>query len=97
MNNSKDRILIIGVGGAGRNAVKNMYDENLGNASFITFGDYDGDDECEDIPHYNLIEMNGDDYTDARTPEEWKKYTENVEDGIKEIIENHFKEDFKDK
>ena len=95
MNNNKDKILIIGVGGGGRDAVKCMHDEGIDNASFITFGDYSGEDECKEVPHYNIIEMNGDSYADVRSPEEWREYTENVEDGIKGIMNHHFKEDFK--
>lgn len=51
------KILIIGVGGAGANAVKRMKEVGIPNASFISFGGYKN--EVSDIPHYNLITMNG--------------------------------------
>ena len=34
--------MIIGVGGAGRNIVKHMYEEDLQDTRFITIGDYSG-------------------------------------------------------
>ena len=53
------KILVIGVGGGGRNTVKHMKDIGIPEADYITFGDFGGDDERKDIPHYNLITMNG--------------------------------------
>lgn len=53
------KILVIGVGGAGRETVKHMKDTGIPEADYITFGKFEDDDERKDIPHYNLIHMNG--------------------------------------
>ena len=54
------KILVIGVGGAGRETVKHMKDVGIPEADYITFGGFEDSDERKDIPHYNLITMNGD-------------------------------------
>ena len=53
------KILVIGVGGAGRETVKHMKDIGIPEAEYITFGGFEDCDERKDIPHYNLIHMNG--------------------------------------
>ena len=52
------KILVIGVGGAGRETVKHMKEVGIPDADYITFGDFENDAR-KDIPHYNLITMNG--------------------------------------
>ena len=53
------KILVIGVGGAGRETVKHMKEIGIPEADYITFGKFEDCDERKDIPHYNLIRMNG--------------------------------------
>lgn len=84
------KILVIGVGGAGRETVKHMKEVGIPDADYITFGDFGGDDERKDIPHYNLITMNGfDGLSPSRDPNRSKRLAENVEDDIREILEYH--------
>ena len=84
------KILVIGVGGAGRETVKHMNDIGIPEADYITFGDFGGEDERKDIPHYNLITMNGfDGLSPSRDPNRSKHLAENVEDDIREILEYH--------
>ena len=52
------KILIIGVGDAGRNTVKHMKDSGMPDTDFVTFGAFEDCDGRKDIPHYNLITMN---------------------------------------
>ena len=88
-----DKILVIGVGGAGRNVVKHMKDIGIPKADYITFGKFDDNDERKDIPHYNLITMNG--YcgiSPTHRPNVFKHLAENVEDDIREILEYHLNE-----
>ncbi len=85
------KILIIGVGGAGANTVKHMKEVGIPNADYITFGEY----KCEesDIPHYNLITMNGLDSIPAGSDSDvWRELAENAKDTIGEIIEYHLKQ-----
>ena len=44
------KILVIGVGGAGRETVKHMKDKGIPEAEYITFGNFEND-ERKDIPH----------------------------------------------
>lgn len=84
------KILVIGVGGAGRNTVKRMKEVGIPDADYITFGDFNGDDERKDIPHYNLIHMNGlHGISPTHRPSVFKHLAENVEDDIREILEYH--------
>jgi hypothetical protein len=46
------KILVIGVGGAGRETVKHMKDIGIPEADYITFGGFEDCDERRDIPHY---------------------------------------------
>ena len=83
------KILIIGVGGAGRETVKHMKDAGIPEADYITFGNFETD-ERRDIPHYNLITMNGfDGLSPSRDPNRTKRLAENVEDDIREILKFH--------
>lgn len=85
------KILIIGVGGAGANTVKHMKEVGMPNAEYITFGGYKYKES--DIPHYNLITMNGyDSISNAGTSKEWEELAENAKDTIGEIIEYHLKQ-----
>ena len=72
------KILVIGVGGAGRETVKHMKDKGIPEAEYITFGNFEND-ERKDIPHYNLITMNGfDGLSPSRDPNRSKRLAENV-------------------
>lgn len=82
------KILIIGVGSAGTNTVKRMKEIGIPNADFITLGGYKY--EISDIPHYNLITMNGyDSISNAGTAKEWRELAENAKDEIGKIIESY--------
>ena len=86
------KILVIGVGGAGRNTVKHMKDMGIPEADYITFGNFENDDR-EDIPHYNLITMNGHcGISPTNRPSVFKHLAENVEDDIREILKYHLDE-----
>ena len=59
------KILVIGVGGAGRETVKHMKDNGIPEADYITFGDFGGDDDRENVEddiqeilEYHLNESN---------------------------------------
>ena len=83
------KILVIGVGGAGRETVKHMKDTGIPEADYITFGNFEND-ERKDIPHYNLITMNGHcGISPTHRPSVFKHLAENVEDDIREILEYH--------
>ena len=87
------KILVIGVGGAGRETVKHMKDTGIPEADYITFGKFEDDDERKDIPHYNLITMNGHcGISPTHRPSVFKHLAENVEDDIREILEYHINE-----
>lgn len=86
------KILVIGIGGAGKETVKHMKDIGIPEADYITFGGFEND-ERRDIPHYNLITING--YcglSPSRGPKRSKHLAENVEDDIREILECHINE-----
>lgn len=84
------KILIIGVGSAGANAVKHMKEVGVPNAEYITMGDYQ--DTVLEIPHYNLIEISGiESLPNGATAEQWRECAELAKDGISEIIESHIK------
>lgn len=84
------KILVIGVGGAGRETVKHMKDTGISEADYITFGKFEDCDERRDIPHYNLITTNGfHGISPTRNPRVFKRLAENVEDDIREILEYH--------
>lgn len=86
------KILVIGVGGAGRETVKHMKDTGIPEADYITFGNFEND-ERRDIPHYNLITMNGHcGIFPTNRPSVFKHLAENVEDDIREILEYHLNE-----
>lgn len=83
------KILVIGVGSAGRNTVKHMKDTGIPEADYITFGNFEND-ERKDIPHYNLITMNGHcGISPTHRPSVFKHLAEIVEDDIREILEYH--------
>lgn len=80
---------ILVIGGAGIETVKHMKDTGIPEADYITFGNFEND-ERKDIPHYNLITMNG--YcglSPSHDPNRSKRLAENVEDDIREILEYH--------
>ena len=83
------KILVIGVGGAGRETVKHMKDIGIPEAEYITLGNFEND-ERKDIPHYNLITMNGHcGISPTHRPSVFKHLAENVEDDIREVLEYH--------
>ena len=87
------KILVIGVGGAGRETVKHMKDTGIQEADYITFGKFEDRDERKDIPHYNLITMNGHcGISPTKDPRVFKHLAENVEDDIRHILEYHLNE-----
>ena len=87
------KILVIGVGGAGRETVKHMKDMGIPEADYITFGGFEDRDERRDIPHYNLITMNGHcGLSHTNRPGVFKHLAENVEDDIREILKYHLDE-----
>ena len=87
------KILVIGVGGAGRENVKHMKEIGIPKADYITFGKFEDCDERKDIPHYNLIRMNGHcGISPTKDPRVFKHLAENVEDDIRDILEYHLNE-----
>ena len=88
------KILVIGVGGAGRETVKHMKDTGIPEADYITFSNFEND-ERKDIPHYNLITMNGHcGISSTHRPSVFKHLAENVKDEIREILECHINESY---
>lgn len=84
------KILVIGVGGGGRETVKHMKDTGILEAEYITFGKFEDDDERKDISHYNLITMNGHcGISPTNRAGVFKHLAENVEDDIRKILEYH--------
>lgn len=89
------KILIIGVGSAGINTVKHMKEVGIPNANHITFGGYKHHES--DIPHYNLITMNGfDSIPVGSDSKEWRNLAENAKESISEIIAKHLNLDNND-
>ena len=89
------KILVIGIGSAGRETVKHMKDTGIPEADYITFGKFEDDDERKEIPHYNLITMNGHwGISATHRPSVFKHLAENVKDEIREILECHIKESY---
>ena len=89
-----DKILIVGVGNSGRNIVKKMEKMNIPQADYVSFGNYQGENEESSIPHHNLIKMNGKMAISAGSrPEVFKNLAENAKDEIKNIIASHFEKE----
>ena len=87
------KILVVGVGGTGRNIVKHMKDVGIPEADYITFGNFGGNDERRDIPHYNLITMNGlHSISPTKKPRVYKRLAESAKDTIRQILEYHLNE-----
>ncbi len=97
------KILVIGVGSAGRNTVQRMKEVGIPDANYITFGcfcqDYENGEFKQahpnsDIPHYNLIEMNEWENISAGSPPKvHARLAEDVKEQIKEVIKYHFEKD----
>lgn len=97
------KILIIGVGDSGRNIVQRMKEIGIPDANYITFGCFRDDfvnGEFEralpnsDIPHYNLITMNGlSGISPTDNPKVFAELAENAKDQIREILEYSFNKD----
>lgn len=85
-----NKILIIGVGSAGRNSVEKMKEVGIPNANYISIGnDADVDNE-QGIPHYSLAELNGfSTFHITDNPKELAKLAENAKRKIREIIKQH--------
>lgn len=97
------KILIIGVGGGGRNTVQRMKEIGIPDANYITFGcfrdDYVNGEFKQalpnsDVPHYNLITMNGlSGISTTHNPKVFAELAENAKDQIRAILENSFNKD----
>ena len=97
------KILIIGIGGGGRNTVQRMKEIGITDANYVTFGgfreDYvDGEFKQalpnSDVPHYNLVKMSGHfNIPCTNKPDDWTKLAESVKDQIRAILENNFNKD----
>ena len=89
------KIVIIGVGNAGRTVLKKLKDEGLDDVEMMSFGAFP-DDDREDIPHHNLITMSGHCGLGAFfDPGSWKCLAEEVGDQIEDIIDRAFMDDEK--
>ena len=89
-----DKILIVGVGNSGRNIVKEMEKMNIPDTEYVSFGNYDGENDESSIPHHNLIAMNGKTAVSAgSSPEVFKELAENAKDEIKDILASHFEKE----
>ena len=95
--------MIIGVGGGGRNTVQRMKEIGIPDANYITFGCFRDDfvngkfEQAlpnSDIPHYNLITMNGlSSISTTHNPKVFEKLAENAKDQIRAVLENSFNKD----
>ena len=82
------KILVIGIGGGGENAVKRMKEVGISDADFITFGDFMP--LHPDIEHHNLITLSGRESLPAGAGvKEWRLVAEDAKDEIAQIIESH--------
>ena len=87
------KIVIIGVGNAGRTVLKKLKDEGLQDVEMMSFGNFP-DDDREDIPHHNLITMNGHCGLGAFSdPQASKSLAEGAADQIEDIIDRAFMDD----
>lgn len=87
------KIVIIGVGDAGRTVLKKLKDEGLQDVEMMSFGNFP-DDDREDVPHHNLITMNGHCGLGAFSePQASKSLAEGAADQIEDIIDRAFKDD----
>lgn len=97
------KILIIGVGGGGRNTVQRMKEIGIPDANYITFGGFREDYvnggfkqalPDNDVPHYNFVKMNGYfNMPNTNEPDQWAKLAENAKSQIRGIIETSFNKD----
>lgn len=90
------KILVIGVGTAGRNTVKRIKDVGIPDANYISFTDGWVRDIDPDIPNFSLYEMyykDGEGCPAYSRPEVMRQLTEKVQPEIKEIIEYYFSQD----
>ena len=91
------KILIIGVGDGGCNTIQRMKEIGIPDVNYITFGClrndfFERDLPNSDVPHYNLITMNGlSGISNTNNPKVFAELAENVKDQIKEIIKEHLK------
>ncbi len=89
LETTRSKILVIGIGGGGENAVKRMKEVGIANARFITFGDFMP--LHAEIEHYNLITLSGRGSLPAGADvKEWRQVAEDAKDKIAQIIESHF-------
>ena len=89
------KILIIGVGGGGINAVKRMKEVGIPDANYICIDSHgnDSDRKPGDLPYYDLWEMNGrPNLPPGSRSSIWREFAENVEDEIGKIIEDNLKD-----
>lgn len=86
------KILIIGVGGGGINAVKRMKEAGIPNANYIGIGS-NCRETAEDLLYYDLYEMNGSPImSPASHTKIWREFAENIEDEIGKIIDDNLKD-----
>ena len=86
------KFLIIGVGGGGILAVENMKKVGIPEANYIGI-DMGCQNHAENIPYYDLWEMNGNPNLPAHSsPNLCRMLAENVEEQIGEIIDKHIKD-----
>lgn len=84
------KILIVGVGGGGINAVKHMKDVGIDNAKYLSIGD--STETVPDIPHLDLFSLSGRESIPAGSDERiWKELAEECEDDISDAIQDVFK------
>ncbi|MBQ8812227.1 MAG: hypothetical protein IJZ70_07950 [Bacteroidales bacterium] len=87
------KIVIIGVGDAGRNVLKKLKDEGLDDIEMMSFGAFP-DDDREDIPHHNLITMNGHcGFGSCSDPQTWKSLAKDAANQIEDILDRAFNND----
>lgn len=85
-------ILVIGVGDGGANAVERMKEIGIPNANYVTFGTSRPYSQ-EDIPHWDLIRMNGLDNIHICDEKRFRALAENVKDTIGDIIDCYLNEE----
>ena len=88
------KILVVGVGGAGANTIARMKEIGIPEANYAAISCYGGEKIAKehDIPHYNLLRMNGiQAMSNTGKPEVFARLAEDVEEQIKLILETNLK------
>ena len=67
-----------------------MKEAGIPDAEYESFGGYLPEDDEADIPHHNLVTMNGrSSISNGASPEVYQQLAENVKDPIGDIIDRH--------